>query len=78
MTAKLDLSNYKFSFLNAKNQNRLYDAQWMAPEALKKRSDEINKKSADMWSYSILLWEIFTNQIPFSDLSPIQCGLQVN
>lgn len=47
-------------------------------EALKKRSEDINKKSADMWSFAVVLWELFTKEVPFGQYSPMQCGLLVN
>ena len=30
-----------------------------------------------MWSFSIVLWEMVTHEIPFADLSPMQIGIQV-
>ena len=32
----------------------------MSPEALKKKPEEINKTSADMWSMGVILWYIQT------------------
>lgn len=44
---------------------------------LKKKLEECNKKTADMWSYGIVLWELFTRKIPFHDLPAMQCGMMV-
>lgn len=49
----------------------------MAPEALQKKYTDINIKAADMWSYSILLWEMATRQVPFVDLSPMEIGMKI-
>jgi len=45
--------------------------------ALQKRADEINMRAADMWSFSILLWELTTREVPFSDMSPMEVGMKV-
>ena len=55
----------------------------MAPEVLApdasnpKPFSEVNRKAADMWSFAVVLWEMVTREIPFSDLSPMQCGLKI-
>jgi serine/threonine protein kinase len=33
--------------------------------------------ASDIWSFAILLWELFTHYIPFGDLTPMECGLKV-
>ena len=45
--------------------------------ALQKRADEINVRASDMWSFSILLWELTTREVPYSDLSPMEVGMKV-
>jgi len=45
--------------------------------ALQKKGKEINVKSADMWSFAVLLWELATRQVPFAELSPMEAGLKV-
>jgi integrin-linked kinase len=47
-------------------------------EEFKKKPEEINKKAADMWSFAIILWELYTKEIPFGEYSPMQCGLLVS
>jgi len=44
---------------------------------LKKRVQDINKKSADMWSFAVIIWELHKRQIPFANYSPAQCGFYV-
>ena len=43
---------------------------------MKKRED-INNRAADMWSYSVLLWELATREVPFADMSPMEIGMKV-
>lgn len=31
-----------------------------------------------MWSFGILLWELNTREVPFADLSPMECGMKVS
>ena len=46
--------------------------------ALKNKCDEATKKfAADMWSFGIILWELYSREVPFVDYSPIKCGLQI-
>lgn len=45
--------------------------------ALQKKPEEINRRSADMWSFAILLWELVTREVPFADLSNMEIGMKV-
>lgn len=54
----------------------IYICQCLVP-ALQKRPDEINVRASDMWSFSILLWELTTREVPFSHLSPMEVGMKV-
>lgn len=49
----------------------------MSPEALSKKPNEINLEASDMWSFAVLLWELATREVPFADLSPMECGMKV-
>jgi hypothetical protein len=44
---------------------------------LQKSPQEVDQRSADMWSYAILLWELVTREVPFADLSPMEIGMKV-
>lgn len=68
------MGDAKFSF---QEKGKMYSPAWMAPEALQKKQDDINVKAADMWSYAILLWELATREVPFADLSPMECGMKI-
>lgn len=44
-------------------------AEWMAPEVLR---DEPSNEKCDVYSFGVILWEIFTLQQPWNGLSPAQ------
>ncbi|XP_054162869.1 integrin-linked protein kinase homolog pat-4-like [Oppia nitens] len=74
MTARINMADAKFSF---QERNKVYNPAWMAPEALQKKHTDINVKTADMWSFAVLLWELSTRQVPFADMSPMEMGMKV-
>jgi integrin-linked kinase len=74
LTARINMANTKYSF---QDRNKVYNPSWMSPEALLKKPADISVKAADMWSFSILLWELATRQVPFADLSPMEIGMKV-
>uniref|UniRef100_A0A8C7U540 Protein kinase domain-containing protein n=1 Tax=Oncorhynchus mykiss TaxID=8022 RepID=A0A8C7U540_ONCMY len=74
MTARISMSDVKFSF---QCPGRMYSPAWVAPEALQKKPEEINRRSADMWSFAVLLWELVTREVPFADLSNMEIGMKV-
>ncbi|CAF0995177.1 unnamed protein product [Brachionus calyciflorus] len=75
LTPKLNMSDCKFSF---SEKVKIFNPAWMAPETLRKKTDDINKKSADMWSFGVILWELFTKKVPFGEFSPMQCGILIS
>ncbi|KAF0895878.1 hypothetical protein E2562_016601 [Oryza meyeriana var. granulata] len=48
--------------------------RWMAPEVI---SHEPYNNKADVYSFSIVLWELMTSKIPYKDLSPLQAAVGV-
>ncbi|VDM97206.1 unnamed protein product [Thelazia callipaeda] len=74
LVAKISMADTKFSFQEI---GRLYSPAWMSPEALKHAPTDLNVRAADMWSFGILLWELNTREVPFSDLSPMEVGIKV-
>ena len=74
MQCKVSMGDVKFSF---QDPGKVYNPAWMAPEALQRKHEEINRKSADMWSFAILLWEMITREVPFSDLTNMECGMRI-
>lgn len=48
--------------------------RWMAPEII--RHEPYNEK-VDVYSYGIVLWELFSCEIPFAGMTPIQAAFAV-
>ncbi|KAI6241576.1 Protein kinase domain-containing protein [Aphelenchoides fujianensis] len=61
----------------SKKAGRLYSPAWMSPEALQRAPEKLNIRAADMWSFGVLLWELNTREVPFSDLSPMETGIKI-
>ncbi|CAH0729509.1 unnamed protein product, partial [Brenthis ino] len=74
LTARINMADAKFSF---QERGRVYAPAWMSPEALQKPAARRNWEAADMWSFAVLLWELATREIPFADLSPMECGMKI-
>uniref|UniRef100_A0A6B2EA51 Putative integrin-linked kinase n=1 Tax=Phlebotomus kandelakii TaxID=1109342 RepID=A0A6B2EA51_9DIPT len=74
LTARINMGDAKFSF---QERGRLYKPAWMSPEALQKRRSDRNWEACDMWSFAICVWELATREIPFADLSPMECGMRI-
>ncbi|CAG9462669.1 unnamed protein product [Pedinophyceae sp. YPF-701] len=48
--------------------------RWMAPEVIEHRP---YSERADMFSFGILLWELLTAKVPYSDMTPLQAAVGV-
>lgn len=48
--------------------------RWMAPEMI--RHEPYNEK-VDVYSYGVVLWELFSCEVPFSGMTPIQAAFAV-
>lgn len=48
--------------------------RWMAPEMI--RHEPYNEK-VDVYSYGVVLWEMFSCEVPFSGMTPIQAAFAV-
>lgn len=68
------MTDAKFSF---QERGRVYQPAWFSPEALQKKGSDRNWEACDMWSFAIILWELITREIPFVDLSPMECGMKI-
>lgn len=74
LTARINMGDAKFSF---QERGRLYQPAWMSPEALQKKRSDRNWEACDMWSFAVCIWELSTREIPFADLSPMECGMRI-
>eukprot|EP00250_Pteridium_aquilinum_P009803 c18948_g2_i1 orf=854-2389(+) len=43
--------------------------QWMAPEVLR---NELSNEKSDVYSFGVVLWELATEQVPWTNLNPMQ------
>lgn len=44
---------------------------------MNKNPEEVDQRSADMWSFAIVLWEMTTREVPFVDMPPMEVGMKV-
>ena len=54
--------------------SKLGTPEWTAPEVLQSST---NSEAGDVYSYGVVLWEIFTGKIPWEDVSAMQVVLMV-
>ena len=74
LCARVNMADCRFSF---QERGKMYQPQWMAPEALSRSPKQINTKAADMWSFAVLLWELASREVPFPELTPMETGMKV-
>ena len=48
--------------------------RWSAPELVRSRRYD---ERVDVFSYGLLIWEMFTGQLPFADLEPAQVAAKM-
>lgn len=48
--------------------------RWMAPEMIKEKH---HTRKVDVYSFGIVMWEILTALVPFSDMTPEQAAVAV-
>lgn len=63
------LSRFKATSVSEKMTGQAGTYHWMAPEVI--NSQHYTEK-ADVFSYGIILWEIYTRAIPYGGMQPVQ------
>jgi serine/threonine protein kinase len=48
--------------------------RWMAPEVIEHKP---YREKADVFSFGVVLWELLTGQVPYSDMTPLQAAVGV-
>ncbi len=66
------LSRFKATSVSEKMTGQAGTYHWMAPEVI--NSQHYTEK-ADVFSYGIILWEIFTRAIPYGGMQPVQVNV---
>ena len=70
-----DFGSAKILEVTAKKTAEAGTFRWMAPEFIEKSVKKINKR-CDMFSYGMILFELFTHEVPFADItSEIEAAL---
>jgi integrin-linked kinase len=74
LTARINLGDAQWSVLD---DTKMYYPHWNPPEVLYKSIRDVNMKAVNMWNYAIILFELFTKEIPYVGMLPAQVGLEV-
>jgi serine/threonine protein kinase len=48
--------------------------RWMSPESLREKS---YSEKSDVWMFGVLLYEMFVRQVPYEEMSPLECAMHV-
>ncbi|XP_003741672.1 integrin-linked protein kinase homolog pat-4 [Galendromus occidentalis] len=74
LSAYVSMADARFTF---EQPEKCFEPASYSPEILQKKQSDINWKAADMWSFAIVLWELATREIPFSNLPPMIMGMKI-
>ncbi|GMH84843.1 hypothetical protein TrVE_jg1506 [Triparma verrucosa] len=80
LTEDLDckVTDFGLSRFKASNDDKMTGQcgtyHWMAPEVI---NSEAYTEKADVYSISIILWEIYTRAIPYDGMKPVQAAMHV-
>eukprot|EP00794_Sanderia_malayensis_P007501 gene7501-8332_t len=74
LTARISMADVRFSF---QDHTKVYKPNWMSPEMMNNSPETCDQRAADMWSFSIILWELATREVPFVDLTPMEMGMKI-
>uniref|UniRef100_A0A6G3MEC7 Integrin-linked protein kinase (Trinotate prediction) n=1 Tax=Henneguya salminicola TaxID=69463 RepID=A0A6G3MEC7_HENSL len=74
LEAKLNLGQCPFSF---QSKDKIINPQYFSPEALTFRMGGYDKFSSDMWSFGIVLYELFARSLPYDDKNSMHTGYNI-
>lgn len=61
-------------FLSQKTTSNVGPLKWMAPESIQ---EKVYSKKSDVWSYGVVIWEVFSRSNPWPDMTPVQAAMLV-
>jgi len=74
LTVRISMPDVRYSF---QDTTKVQAPNWMSPEMLRLNPASVEQRSADMWSFAIVMWELATREVPYSSLSPMECGMKI-
>ncbi|KAF1745180.1 LOW QUALITY PROTEIN: hypothetical protein MXB_3470 [Myxobolus squamalis] len=76
MDAKLNLGQCAYSF---QDKNKIVDPQYYSSEALIHKTGAYDKYNSDVWSYGILLSELFSETLPdYDNMNHMHIGYRIS
>lgn len=60
--------------ISQKTTSNVGPLKWMAPESI---SERVYSKKSDVWSYGVVIWEVFARSTPWPNLTPLQAAMMV-
>ena len=60
LTARISMQDVRFSF---QDDTKVYRPKWMSPQDLREPPNTVDRESADMWSFAVILWELSTRKV---------------
>jgi serine/threonine protein kinase len=67
-------ANSDDDLLSQKTTSDVGPLKWMAPESIK---EKIYSKKSDVWSYGVVIWEVYEKKTPWPDMNPVQAAMLV-
>ncbi|XP_057313315.1 integrin-linked protein kinase-like [Hydractinia symbiolongicarpus] len=74
LTARISMQDVRYSF---QDHTKIFRPNWMSPEVLRSNPASVDQRSADMWSFAIIMWELATREVPYISLSAMECGMKI-